>query len=60
MKDELSQEPSDTQEFVMWTRVTAISDCRLQHESTVPVCNFRKVQDFTLFVHDTLFVLLKS
>jgi len=41
MKDDLLQEPSDTQKFVMWTRVIAISDCVLHYEFTVTV--FRKV-----------------
>jgi len=57
MKDDLLQEQSDTQEFVMWTRVIAISDYGLHHETTVTL--FRKVQYFILFVQAALFILLK-
>jgi len=57
MKDDLLQEPSDTQEFVMWTRVIAISDYGLHHETNVTV--FRKVLYFIIFVHAILFILLK-
>jgi len=51
MKDDLLQEPSDTQEFVVWTRITALSDYDSHHGTTVTV--FRKVQYFILFVHAT-------
>ena len=57
MKDDLLQEPSDTQEFVVWTRVIAKSDCGLHHETAVTV--FCKVLYFILFVHVILFILLK-
>ena len=58
MKGDLLQEHSDTQEFVMWTRVIAISDYGLHHETTVTV--FLKVQYFILFVHATYIILPKS
>jgi hypothetical protein len=58
MKDDLLQEHSDNQEFVMWTRVIAISDYGLHHETDVTV--FRKVQYFILFVQAAFFILLKS
>ena len=56
MKDDLLLEPSDTQQFVTWSRVIAIADYVLHHEITVTV--FRKVRYFILFMHAILFILL--